>query len=163
MVAASESKGMFTYQDRVRSYRGVSREDGDVILSELGALFGRLERRLFAEQCADRSLPMLKRSWIAEHRIPALLFNSLRVSVEGKVKAVRASMQRVQGRLERAIGQAERVLRDFESRDDSRFRVHHKRRRLFSLRSRLAALVSDMSAGRVRMTFGSRKLWRGLC
>ena len=161
MIAASESKSMFTYQDRVRSYRGVSREDGDVILSELGALFGRLERRLFAEQCAGRSLPMLKRSWTAEHRIPARLFNSLRVSVEGKVKAVRASMQREQERLERAIGRAERVIRKLESQDDSRFRVHHKRRRLFSLRSRLAALVSDMSAGRVRMTFGSRKLWLG--
>ena len=97
MVAASESKSMFTYQDRVRSYRGVSREDGDLILSELGALFGRLERRLFAEQCAGRSLPMLKRSWISEHRIPARLFNSLRVSVEGKVRAVRTSMQRGAG------------------------------------------------------------------
>ena len=52
VVAASESKSMFTYQDRVRSYRGVSREDGDLILSELAALSGRLERRLFAEQCA---------------------------------------------------------------------------------------------------------------
>ena len=112
----------------------MSREDGDLILSELGALFGRLERRLFAEQCAGRSLPMLKRSWIAEHRIPARLFNSLRVSVEGKVRAVRASMQRERDRLERAIGRAERVVLNLESQDDSRFRVHHKRRRLFSLR-----------------------------
>ena len=161
MATASENKGMFTYQDRVRSYRDVSREDGDLILSELAALFGRLERRLFAEQCAGRSLPMLKRPWIAEHRIPARLFNSLRVSVEGKVKAVRASMQRERERLERAIGRAERVIRKLESQNDSRFRVHQKRRRLFSLRSRLAALVSDSSAGRVRMTFGSRRLWRG--
>ena len=61
MVTASESKPLFTYQDRAHSYRGVSREDGDLILSELGALFGRLERRLSAEQCAGRSLPMLKR------------------------------------------------------------------------------------------------------
>ena len=161
MATASENKGMFTYQDRVRSYRDVSREDGDLILSELAALFGRLERRLFAEQCAGRSLPMLKRPWTAEHRIPARLFNSLRVSVEGKVKAVRASMQRERERLERAIGRAERVIRKLESQNDSRFRVHQKRRRLFSLRSRLAALVSDSSAGRVRMTFGSRKLCRG--
>ena len=131
MIAASESKTLFTHQDRARSYRGVSREDGDLILSELGALFGRLERRLSAEQCAGRSLPMLKRSWMAEHRISDRLFNSLQVSVEGKVRAVQASMQWEQGRLERAIGRAERVLRDLESRDDSRFRVHQKRRRFY--------------------------------
>ena len=83
---------------------------------------------------------MLKRSWIAEHRIPAHLFHSLRVSVEGKVRAVRASMQRERERIERAIGRAERFIRRLESQDDSRFRVHHKRRRLFSLRSRLAAV-----------------------
>ena len=70
-------------------------------------------------------------------------------------------MQREQGRLERAIGRAERFIRRLESQDDSRFRVHQKRRRLSSLRSRLAALVSDSSAGRTRLTFGSRKLWRG--
>ena len=66
---------------------------------------------------------MLKRSWIAEHRIPAHLFNSLRVSVEGKVRAVRASMQRERERIERAIGRAERFIRRLESQDDSRFRV----------------------------------------
>ena len=132
MVAASESKSMFTYQDRVRSYRGVSREDGDLILSELGALFGRLERRLFAEQCAGRSLPMLKRSWISEHRIPARLFNSLRVSVEGKGES-RPGVDAAGARANRACHRPGlNGCSKLESQDDSRFKVHQKRRRLFS-------------------------------
>ena len=38
--------------------------------------------------------------------------------------------------------------------------VHHKRRRLTNLRSRLAGLQEDVEAERVRLCFGSKKLWR---
>ena len=65
MVAASESKSMFTYQDRVRSYRGVSREDGDLILSELAALFGRAGAAAVRGAVCWPESPMLKWSWIA--------------------------------------------------------------------------------------------------
>ena len=38
--------------------------------------------------------------------------------------------------------------------------VHEKRRRLANLRSRLAGLETDLGAGRVRLCFGSKRLWR---
>ena len=38
--------------------------------------------------------------------------------------------------------------------------VHHKRRRLANLRFRLAGLEADVAAGRVRLCFGSKRLWR---
>ena len=38
--------------------------------------------------------------------------------------------------------------------------VHQKRRRLGNLGSRLAALEADMVAGRVRLCFGSERLWQ---
>ena len=38
--------------------------------------------------------------------------------------------------------------------------VHQKKRRLVNLRSRLAALQADIAAERVRLCFGSRRLWR---
>ena len=38
--------------------------------------------------------------------------------------------------------------------------VHQKRRRLGHLRSQLAALEADIAADRIRLCFGSRKLWR---
>ena len=37
---------------------------------------------------------------------------------------------------------------------------HHKRRRLANLESRLAGVEGDIALGRVRLCFGSRKLWR---
>ena len=38
--------------------------------------------------------------------------------------------------------------------------VHGKRRRLANLKFRLAGLEADIAAGRVRLCFGSKKLWR---
>ena len=38
--------------------------------------------------------------------------------------------------------------------------VHHKRRRLANLRFGLAGLEADVAAGRVRLCFGSKRLWR---
>ena len=38
--------------------------------------------------------------------------------------------------------------------------VHHKRRRLANLRHRLSALEVDISVGRVRLCFGSKRLWQ---
>ena len=38
--------------------------------------------------------------------------------------------------------------------------VHGKRRRLANLRFRLSGLEADIAAGRVRLCFGSKKLWR---
>ena len=39
-------------------------------------------------------------------------------------------------------------------------RVHGKRRRLANLKFRLSGLEADLAAGRVRLCFGSKKLWR---
>ena len=38
--------------------------------------------------------------------------------------------------------------------------MHHKRRRLANLRFRLAGLEADVAAGRVRLCFGSKRLWQ---
>ena len=38
--------------------------------------------------------------------------------------------------------------------------MHHKRRRLANLECRLARLQADLAAGRLRLCFGSKRLWR---
>ena len=43
---------------------------------------------------------------------------------------------------------------------DAGHQVHQKRRRPTNLRLRLVALQDDADAGRVRLCFGSKKLWR---
>ena len=148
-----------TYQTRVSGYVGLDRGAGDAALATYAALYGQVQRNLFAEVAAGRSAAPLKRDYMREHGIPARLFNAVRVSLEGKVSAVRAAQRlRVDG-LERRIARAEWQVAQAE--EQGRWQqVHQKRRRLANLRHRLVGLEADIAAGRVRLCFGSKRLWR---
>ena len=143
-----------TFQTRIRAGGGA--------LDAYAELFGKLERRLFAAWAGGAGIASLKKGYLSEHRIPARMFNALRVSVEGKVAGVRESMRLRSLSLSRRIARAEDVLAKLRMRGDG-FQVHQKRRRLGALRSRLAAVEGDLRDGRARLCFGSKRLWRKQC
>ena len=66
---------------------GLDREAGDAALAAYAELYGQVERKLFAEVAAGRSAAPLKSDYIREHGIPARLFNAVRITLDGKVKA----------------------------------------------------------------------------
>ena len=148
-----------TYQTRVTVFRGMDRGDGEAALSAYGELYGRVERKLFAAVAAGRSATSLKSAYLREYRIPARMFNGVRVSLEGKIASVREAQKLRQDTLQRRIARAERQISDAVEQGRGQ-QVHQKRRRLGNLRGRLAALESDMSGGKVRLCFGSKRLWR---
>ena len=132
---------------------------GDAALSAYAALYGKVQHKLFADVAAGRSAASLKSEYIEEHGIPARMFNAVRITLDGKVSAVRAAQRLRVDSLERRIAQAERQVAQAEEQDRWQ-QVHEKRRRLANLRSRLAGLETDIGAGRVRLCFGSKRLWR---
>ena len=97
--------------------------------------------------------------YIEEHGIPARLFNAARITLDGKVSAVRQSQLLQPDSLRRWVSRAEKQVDQAEQECQWR-QVHGKRRRLTNLKSRRAGLEADIAAGRVRLCFGSRKLWR---
>ena len=151
--------GPGTYQTRIAGYVGIDRAAGDAALSAYGELYSRVERHLFAEVSAGRSATSLKSAYLKKHGIPARMFNGVRVSLEGKVASVKEQQKLRVDSLGRRVARAERQIADAAGR--GRWdQVHQKRRRLGNLRSKLAALESDIVAGRVRLCFGSKRLWR---
>ena len=148
-----------TYQTRVREYSGVDREAGDAALSAYAALYGRVERKLFAEVAAGRSASSLKSEYLKRYGIPARMFNGVRVSLEGKVASVKEQQKLQLDSLGRRIARAERQVSDAveHGRLDQ---VHQKTRRLANLRHRVAVLEADIAEERVRLCFGSKRLWR---
>ena len=148
-----------TYQTRVREYSGVDREAGDAALSAYAALYGRVERKLFAEVAAGRSASSLKSEYLQRYGIPARMFNGVRVSLEGKVASVREQQKLQLDSLGRRMARAERQIVDVAERERWD-QAHQKRRRLANLRHRLAVLEADVTEERVRLCFGSRRLWR---
>ncbi len=150
---------MSTYQTRIAVYEGRDRADGDAGLSAYAALYGKVQRKLFSDVAAGRSAASLKSEYIKEHGIPGRMFNGVRVLLEGKVSAVRESQRLRQDSLRRRLDRAERQVA--VAAEQGRWqRVHPKRRRLANLQSKLAVLEADIAAGRVRLCFGSKKLWR---
>ena len=84
--SAQVGKWRFTYEDRIHSFEELESEQGISALSAYAELYGCLERKLFGRYCAGVSLPSLKSSYLLAHRIPARMFNGLRVSLEGKYR-----------------------------------------------------------------------------
>ena len=148
-----------SYQTRIAVYEGIDRADGDAALSAYAALYGEVQRKLFADVAAGESAVSKKSAYIEKHGIPARLFNAVRITLDGKVSAVRESQLVQLDSLRRRIARAEKQVVKAEQGCQWR-QVHGKRRRLSNLKFRLSGLEADLAAGRVRLCFGSKKLWR---
>ena len=137
---------MSTYQTRIAVYEGRDRAEGDAALSASAELYGRVQRKLFADVVAGRSAASLKSDYIKKHGIPARMFNGVRVSLEGKVASVRESQRLQQDSLQRRIARAQRQVSD--AAEHGRWdQVHQKKRRLANLRHRLVGLEADIAEG----------------
>ena len=149
-----------TYQTRIADYGGgTNRVVGDAALGDYAELYGQVERKLFAEVAAGRSAISLKSVYLQRHGMPARMFNAVRVSLEGKLASVREQQKLRADDFGRRIARAERQVADAGER--GRWdQVHQKTRRLANLRHRLSVLEADIAAGRVRLCFGSKRLWR---
>ena len=148
-----------TWQTRISDFDDRERSAGDALLSAYADLYGRIQRRLFAEVAAGRSALSLKHEYLSRYRIPARMFNGVRVSLEGKISSVKGVMELRRDELQRRIARAQRQIAG-ASPGTGREWMHQKRRRLGNLKSKLEKLESDIGAGRIRLCFGSRKLWR---
>ena len=148
-----------TYQTRIRHYSGIERAAGDAALSAYARLYGRVQRKLFARVAAGRSAVSLKNEYLGRYGIPARMFNGVRVSLEGKVASVKEQQKLRLDGLGRRITLAQRQIADAAQR--GRWgQVHQKRRRSSALQSKRTGLQDDVEAGRVRLCFGSKRLWR---
>ena len=148
-----------SYQTRIAGYEGIDRAVGDAALSAYAALYGKVQHKLFAVVAAGESAVSKKSAYIEKHGIPARLFNAARVTLDGKVSAVRESQLVQLDSQRRRVSRAEKQVLEAEQGCQWR-QVHGKRRRLSNLKFRLSGLEADLAAGRVRLCFGSRKLWR---
>ena len=148
-----------TYQTRISDYGSVNRSVGDASLDAYAELYGRVQRKLFADVAAGSSAASLKAAYLKRYGIPARMFNGVRVSLDGKSASVREQQKLRLGDLQRRISRAEQQIAD--AAEHGRLdQVHQKKRRLANLRHRLSALEADIAAARVRLCFGSKRLWR---
>ena len=141
----------FTYQTRISGNQDA--------LSAYAELFGVLQRRLFADVSAGHPSASLKSDYIRRYGVPARMFNAIRVTLEGKMSAASESQKLHRQMLEGLIARAEKQLSSLVGRATPH-KVHQKRRRVANLKHRLRNALADTDSGRLRLCFGSKKLWR---
>lgn len=140
----------FTYQTRIGD---------DPVLEACAELYGRVERRLFADLQRGEPSAALKSGYLREYSIPARMFNAARIAVEGLIKGGQARQVSQVESLKRRLAKAHKVIAKLTERQDGPKR-HQKQRRLARLETRLASLEADLADGKVRIAFGSKQLWR---
>jgi IS605 OrfB family transposase len=156
------------------------------LLERYAALYGTIERALFRDlYVRGLSINDLKQQYQPRFGITARQFNSIRVFLEGKVKAVREGLSRRLAVAREKIKSTEQAITELtkkvvrlcakfpktktENETDSSgptkanrlyFKLHHKKRRLHLLTTKLAKLETEATRPVPRLTFGTNKLFR---
>lgn len=159
---------MFTYQTRLRGCDAATLEALDAYADS----YGRVERRLFAAlQKPDVDANALKRRFLADFRLSSRQYNAIRRGLDGKIASIVTLRKQRLADMIAEIAKLKRLVRKLaadirkavKAKQDAtklRFKRHGKQRRLGLVQDRLAKLKADEAAGRVRLCFGSRKLFR---
>ena len=87
-IAAGKGS-LTTCQTRIRDFDDRNRSAGDALLSAYAELYVRVEGSLFAQVATGWSAPSLKRKCLLQYRMPARMFNGVRVSLERKLSSLR--------------------------------------------------------------------------
>ena len=128
-------------------------------LCEYAALFGRVERALYADIQKSEDPNLLKSDYLLRFGITARQFNAVRIQLQGKLDAVRELLPVEIENLQAKIRKAKKTIAKLAKRIPGSNRLHQKRRRLACLELRFEQLEADHKAGHIRLCFGSKKLF----
>ncbi|GIU68995.1 MAG: hypothetical protein KatS3mg002_0231 [Candidatus Woesearchaeota archaeon] len=141
----------------MRTYHGrlILSEEDSLLLDQMARLLSTVERKLYATLQSDPNprLDVIKKQFLRTYNITARHFNSVRVALEGKMRAEKEIRTRRITELQRRIEAQERAVEKI--RDP--FKLHNAKRRLHRLRTQLESLRSD---NKNHLCFGGRKLFR---
>ena len=142
-------------------------------LSQYAALFGRVERTLFAETLSQGVAPeSVKNAYLQRFGLTSRQFNAISRPLKGKVKSLSELRKRHIKEGRERIKAAETTITKLSRKlvlqvktgaagsDKTRFKLHHKKRRLNKLRQRQEAREADATSNTIRLCFGSKKLFR---
>jgi IS605 OrfB family transposase len=110
---------------------------------------------LFKDLRKNLSINFLKSTYIAKYGITARQFNAIRVSVCGKIDAVKACRVEHIEQLKEKIPPLEKKIPKIKNK----LKRHEKNRSLARMRHRLKRLESDHKKGLVSICFGGKKLF----
>ena len=141
----------FTYQARI-----IAEDFQEDLLSFFASLYGKVERSLFADFMKGKDLNSLKSAYQLRYEITARQFNAIKVGLEGKIKSVKEVRKGHIQQLKDKIAFLEKKLSKIKKAET----IHHKTRKLYAMKEKLARLELEHKEGKVSLCFGSKRLFR---
>lgn len=145
---------MFTYQTRL-----VLNDKQDELLQQYACLLNKVERSLYAEVAQGKLSASCKNSFLKRFNITARQFNACRVNLDGKIEACRSGQKRAVESLSEQISSLDKRIQFLEKKSSKKLILHQKKRRRTILKHRLNSIMQDCKEKRVRLCFGSKKLF----
>jgi IS605 OrfB family transposase len=146
---------IFTFQTRLSLT-----ESQALAMDAYAGLYGKVEHSLFAAMQKDASINVLKREFLPKFGITARQFNAVRVGLEGKIDSIKARRPELIAELQSRIKKAQKVVSVLSLRPSKAAKLHQKKRRLHILQTKLDVMQADHKSGKVRLCFGSKRLFR---
>jgi len=143
---------IFTYQTRPKID-----DKSNKTLTEMSFLLSKVERSLFKDLYQNKkNINDLKSSYIKRFGITARQFNSCRIKLEGKIRSYKELLKERISLLESKLRKLKKHIKNLKSS----FKSHQKKRRFALLEQKLEKLKKDKEENKIRLCFGSKKLFR---
>lgn len=139
-----------TYQARISP---IPEEDN--LLGSYAWLFSKAQRTLFARLSSGGDVVPLKRQYLPKFGITARQFNAMSAELKGKISSIKERRTGLIKEAEQRIARGKKVLMKITGPA----KRHNKKRRIETLQARLAIMKADHADGKVRLCFGSKKLF----
>jgi IS605 OrfB family transposase len=156
-----------TYQTRLKNQPDAVLE----ALDDCAKLLSQVERQLFAQSqkvgtFKGKVFNQIKSFFLSFFGILSRHFNSINFALQGKVDSYRSNLKRYINENQERIDKTRKTIEKLSKkeiepnqRQKHLNKIHQKKRRLARLEKRLEQLESDKATGRVRICFGSKKLF----
>ena len=166
-IKTSEEVPISTYQTRLRDLP----LDLSGALDDCADLLSQVERKLFVKTQTQKVgtkkvFNKIKSFFVSFFGILSRHFNSINLTLKGKVDSYRSNLDRHIKENQERVDSARKTIEKLSKktvepnqRQKHLNKIHQKKRRLARLEKRLEQLKSDKATGRVRICFGSKKLF----
>jgi len=144
----------YTFQTRL-----VLDSETSAVLDEMAQLLGQVERSLFADIISGKEINALKRAYRKRFQITARQFNACHVNVKGLIESRKELQTQQIETLKEKIAAFEKSIKRLSKKPEYKQQLFFKKRRLNNLRARLKKVESDREQGKVRVCFGTKKLF----
>ncbi|MFS0777580.1 IS200/IS605 family accessory protein TnpB-related protein [Neobacillus sp. 3P2-tot-E-2] len=174
-----------TYQTKLSNHYLNTDCTSDMYLSEYGKFFGMIERKLFVlTHIKGISSSHLKKNFSKQYGLTARQFNSIRMQLDGKVSSILEKRKQEIQELETKTAYLKKIIRKKTTQTEQLHQkllripqashiflkqvkkyqnhksyLHQKKRRLRNLQQKLEKLKSDEVNKKIRLCFGSKKLF----